>query len=107
MQGRPARVPAPWIERKISAMVMMPLAAPGRGFSTLAPLDKNHRRDNYNRRHHKPKWLDCIPKPMKHEDVAQSHGNGRQNDDEKGTVHTNHDPLKSSRSPKSCRSPRP
>src|ERR1700686_3221579 len=82
MQGRPARVPSPWIERKISAIVMMPLVAPARGFSIFAPLDKKHRRGNHNRRHHKTKWLQHEPQIMEHEEVAQAHGDGRQNDDE-------------------------
>src|SRR5579863_9024035 len=87
MQGRPARVPSPWIERKISAIVMTPLLAPTRGFPALAPLNKNHRRDHRDRRRRKTKWLQRIPQPMKHVDVTQPHGNRRQNDDEESTVH--------------------
>jgi hypothetical protein len=74
-------VPSPWIERKISVTVSIALAAPARGFSALAPLNQYHRRNNYNCRAYKTEWLQRIPKPMKHENVAQPHGNGRQNDD--------------------------
>src|ERR1700693_360968 len=87
MQGRPARVPSPWIDRKISVIVMTLLMAPRRDFSALAPLNKNDGRDNHDRRRYKTKWLQLIPKPTKHEDIAEPHGNGRQNDDEERAVH--------------------
>jgi hypothetical protein len=87
MQGRPARVPSPWIDRKISVIVMMPLTAPARSLSALAPLNQNHRRDNHNRRTHKTKWLQRKSKPMKHKNVAQPYGHRRQNDDEERAVH--------------------
>jgi hypothetical protein len=57
MQGRPARVPSPWIERKISVIVMMFLSAPGRDLPALAPLNENHRRDHHNRSTYKTKWF--------------------------------------------------
>jgi hypothetical protein len=46
---------------------MMPLAAPARGFSALAPLHQNHRRNDQNRRAYETKWLQRKSKPMKHE----------------------------------------
>lgn len=119
MQGRPARVPSPWIDRNISVMVMTLLLAPGRGFSALAPMNQNDRRDKYNRRREEAKWFQLISKPTKHEDVAQPHGDGRQEDDEERAVHGKKYPIrvrarrggaaefKTSRSPKSCPSPRP
>jgi hypothetical protein len=71
------------IERKISVTVKALLMAPARGFSTIAPLYQNHCRNYHDRRHHKTEWLQRISQPMKHEDIAQPHGDGRQNDDEK------------------------
>jgi hypothetical protein len=58
------------------------LAIHPRGFSALAPLNQNHRRDNYHRRTYKPEGLQGKPKPVKHQDVAEPDGDGRQNDDE-------------------------
>jgi hypothetical protein len=66
---------------------MMPLTAPTRRFPALAPLNQNHRRDNHNRSNYKTEWLQSKPQPMKHEDVAEPHGNGRQNDDEERAIH--------------------
>src|SRR5579864_5044747 len=94
MQGRPARVPSPWIDRKISVIVMTLLMAPRRGFSTLSPLNKNDRRDNHDRRPEEAKWFQLISKPTKHQDVAQPHGNGRQNDDEERAVHGKKYPIR-------------
>src|SRR6202035_1201898 len=85
IQGRPARVPSPWIERKISVIVMIALTISVLGFSALASLNQDHCRDNHNRRPHKTKWLQRKSKPMKHEEVSKPHSNGRQNDDEEGT----------------------
>src|ERR1700693_6382484 len=94
MQGRPARVPSPWIDRKISVIVMTLLMAPMRAFSALASLNKNDRRDNHDRRRYKTRWLQHIPKLTKHEDIAQPHGNGRQKDDEERAVHGKKYPIR-------------
>jgi hypothetical protein len=82
MHGRPARVPSPWIDRKISVIVNMPLTASARSFAAPAPLNQKDRSNNHNRRANKTEWLQGKPEPMKHEEVAQPHGDGRNNHDE-------------------------
>jgi hypothetical protein len=76
-------------QRKISVAVMAQLMAPARGFATVAPLHQNHCRNDHDRCHHKTEWLQHKPQPMKHEDITQPYGNGRQNDDEKRAIHGN------------------
>jgi hypothetical protein len=95
----------------------MLLSYPARGLPTLVPLDQNHRDNRHHRRRDKPEWLQHEPQPMKHEEVADSHGDGGQNDDEERAIHGKtivlfmrgpeaaQAEIKPSRSPSSCPSP--
>jgi hypothetical protein len=57
------------------------------GFSALAPLNQNHRACNQDHRSQKTKWFQGQPEPMEHEEVAEPHGYGRNDDDEKAAIH--------------------
>jgi hypothetical protein len=60
----------------------MRLTAPTRCFAALAPLNQNHRGGNDNCRANESEWLQGKPEPMKHKEVAQPYGDGRNNHDE-------------------------
>ena len=105
------------------------LMAPTCRFAALIP-DDNHSPNSHQTSHDKAKWLDLVPEPPKDDDVPKPYGNRGCNDDEKGTIHTGwtgfgpcsleftmakahrlkpallKSPLKASRSPRSCQSPR-
>jgi hypothetical protein len=70
------------MERNISEMIMTPLSAPARRFPAPAPLHHNHCADNYSGCGHKTEWFQGIPEPVKHQQVAEAHGNGRNDHDE-------------------------
>jgi hypothetical protein len=87
MQGRPARVLSPWIDRNISEITMS-LSGPARGFFlALMAIYNNDREYGHQAGRDKAKGLESVPEPVKHEDVAECHGNRRQYDDEKATIH--------------------
>lgn len=73
---------------KIScAAVIMPLPAPASVFAFLISVDQNHRRDNQYCRRYETEWFQGIPEPVKRQNITESHGNSRQNDDEERAVH--------------------
>jgi hypothetical protein len=65
----------------------MKLPAPARCFSALIQLDQNYGSRERKSGEEEGKRVQVVSQPPQNEHVANPHGNGRQNDDEKGTVH--------------------
>jgi len=86
MHGKPACVLSPWIDRKISVMIMN-LPAPARALAALVPLHEDNRRDRRNSGHYKSKWLQLIPQPSQNEYVADAYSDRGQNNNEERSVH--------------------
>jgi hypothetical protein len=62
MQGRPARVLSPWIDRNIS-VITISLAVPARRFAALVPVNQNHRGNSDEAGHNEAKRLNLVPQP--------------------------------------------
>jgi len=60
----------------------MALPVPTGCFSSLAPLNQKNGRDYQDGRADKAERLEDNPQPVKHEQIAEAHGDGRHNDDE-------------------------
>jgi hypothetical protein len=65
-----------------------PLSAPARLLSPLVPVDQKQRHTDYDRRSDEAKGLDGESTPMKQIEVADAHGDGRQNHDEERAIHS-------------------
>jgi hypothetical protein len=53
----------------------------------LVPLNQNHRGNNHESCNDEAKRFQIVPQPPKDKHVADCHGDGRQDDNEKRTVH--------------------
>ena len=63
------------------------LLAAARRFAALVALNKNHRGNGHKSRDNEAKRLEIVTQPPKDKHVADGHGDGGQDDNEKRTVH--------------------
>jgi hypothetical protein len=62
------------------------LTVSARGFPALTPLNQNHCSCKQNHRSHKAEWFQGKSKPMEHEEVAEAHGYGWNDNDEESAI---------------------
>jgi hypothetical protein len=63
-------------------MIIASLTAPARSFAPLASLHQENRANNQNGRTYETKWLQREAEEVKHQQVAEAHGEGGNDNDE-------------------------
>ena len=56
--------------------------------AALISMHQNHRGNNHHASCHKTKWIEFVPEPPENENIPKPYGYRGQNDNEKGTIHS-------------------